>query len=66
MPTMDEAMATLATAVDAAKAKAVSDALAAQPVVDETAVAATQEAADAEKIEAFAATINPPVAQPEG
>jgi hypothetical protein len=64
MPTMDEAMATLATAVDAAKAKAVSDALAAQPAApDPTAIAGEQETTDAAKVEAFAAQINPPPAQ---
>lgn len=59
MSAMDDAMAKLATAVEAAKAQAVSEALAAQPVVDETAVATQQEDADAAKVSAFADQIHP-------
>lgn len=69
MPTMDEAMAKLGTAVEAAKTKAADDAVeaykAANPPVDPTAAASEQEGVDAGKVEAFADTLNPP-APPEG
>lgn len=61
MSVMDDAMAKLATAVEAAKAKAVEDFKATlPPPVDEAAIAANQEAADAGMITNFANQLNPP------
>jgi len=56
---MDEAMAKLATAVEAHTAKAVADALAANEP-DPNAGKPEQEAEDAAKVAAFADTLNPP------
>jgi len=57
---MDDAMAKLATAVEAAKAKAVEDFRAANPVPDVGAAQTAQEGADADKVSAFADQIAPP------
>jgi hypothetical protein len=66
MPTMDEAMAKLQTAVDAHTAKAVAEALANQPApIDPAAVSAEQEQTDAGRVETFANALNP-TDQPEG
>lgn len=56
---MDEAMAKLATAVDAAKTAAVDAYKAANPPADTTAVAAEQETADASVVSTFADFITP-------
>lgn len=59
MSAMDDAMAKLATSVEAAKVKAVDDYKAANPPADPQAAADSQEAADAEKVSAFADQIAP-------
>lgn len=61
MSAMDDAMNKLASAVEAAKTKAVDDFKATlPPATDAQAVADTQESEDAAKVSAFADQIAPP------